>query len=283
MDVITDRAGAIATVTLNRAPSHNSMTADMFAGLLAAFREAEADDVRVIVTKAAGRSFCVGADAADLVSSTDKTLGQTFRQTFEGRQGVGTMGGEAAQSFDDLGFNRWAWEVAQIKVPMIARITGAAAGGGLGLALLHHFRFADTTAKFTTAFGRLGLGCELGCSYFLPEIVGWQRALDMMVTSRVVRADEALEIGLIDQLAEPDQLDHAVMAYADRICATPILAARAAIEARVRRRNTELLQALRLEWERQKSLWGTPEFKASVTGVLARMARAKPSVGQPTS
>jgi enoyl-CoA hydratase/carnithine racemase len=280
VDIRVERVGAIMLVTLNRPEQNNSMTAAMFAQMHAALVEAESDpSVRVVLTKAEGKSFCVGADGGDLQEGLAKPMAQVYRASFEGRQGLPGLGSEAAHLVDRLGFNRWAYAIAQIRVPMIAMVGGAAAGGGLGLALLHHFRFADTNAKFTTAFGRLGLGSELGCSFLLTELVGRQKALDMLVTSRRVMAQEALSIGLVDRLTDPAQLFAETMAYAETIAAMPPLAVRANIDAVLRSREDQLKLAMEREWERQKLLWGTDEpASRRISKVCSPLVGERPAV-----
>jgi enoyl-CoA hydratase/carnithine racemase len=271
MDILSERVGRIMVVTLNRPSRNNSMTPEMFAGLYNAVKEADADpDIRVVVTKAAGKCFCVGADGGDLQESIDKTMPEVFRTNFEGRQGLAPLGGEAAQLVDRMGFNRWPYEFAQFRIPMIAMIGGAAAGGGLALALLHHFRYADTNAKFTTAFGRLGLGSELGCSFLLTELVGRQKALDLLITSRRIDVWQAYAIGLVDRLCDPARLYDETMAYAEEIAKMPPLAVRANIDAVLRARDDALRLVMEREWERQKLLWGTPDFKSAVSEIFGR-------------
>jgi 2-(1,2-epoxy-1,2-dihydrophenyl)acetyl-CoA isomerase len=270
MDILTEHVGPIMVVTLNRAEYSNSMTPAMFEGLYNAYKDAEGGDrTRVIVTKAAGKTFCVGADGGDLLQWLNTPVSEVYRKSFEGKQGLPSLGANPAQLVDRLGFNRWAYEVAQIRVPMIAMIGGAVAGGGLGLALLHHFRFADTKARFTTAFGHLGLGSELGISYLLTELIGRQKALDMFVTSRRVGAEEAFELGLIDRLEQPERLEEATMAYAEQIAAMPPLAVRASIDGILRVRDDQLRLSMEREWERQKLLWGSDEFKEAATKMFA--------------
>lgn len=273
MDILSERVGDIMIVTLNRPEARNGITPEMFAGIMEAFKAAEAGDAKVIVTKAAGKTFCVGADAGGLEAAMDITIEKQFWDDFEGRQGLPGLGGRAARLLDPLGFNRWAWEIAQVRVPSIAVINGAVAGAGLGLSLLHHFRFASRTAKFTTAFGRLGLGPELGSSYLLPDIVGRQNALDLFATSRVIDATRAVEIGLADRLCAPEELLDAAMAYAEEICATPVVAARAGVDAIMRQRDAGLRAAMEQEWSRQKDLWGSDAFKAAVNDLIRRMKK----------
>lgn len=273
MAVLTERQGAVLLCTLDRAGANNSITPEVFSGLLEAYREADRDDgIRAVVTRGAGPNFSVGADIADLSAWVGKPLKDCFREVYEGRQGLPGPGADAARALDTLGMNRWAEAVAGIRVPLIAQIRGVAAGGGLGLALLHHFRFADATARFTTAFGRLGLGSELGVSCLLQHTVGRQKALDMQLTNRLVAAEEAHAMGLVDRLLPPDELETATLAYAQEIAAAAPLAVRAAIDAHQSPRRAELRAALEREWQQQQALWGSEDFREGVAALAERRA-----------
>lgn len=275
MNVTASREGDAMIITMNRPEANNTLTASVMREVLEAFRVAAATDAKVIVTRAEGKNFCVGADAGELLGGLDGSLEDIFRATYEGKQGLPSLGGPTAQALDDLGFNRWAWEISKITVPSIAMISGAVAGGGLALALLHHFRVADEGAKFTTGFGRLALAPELGCSFLLPDVIGRQKALDMMVTSRLVRAEEALQIGLIDRLAEPGRRQQTVDDFAAAICELPVSSGRAAVDAVMSTRRSGLRLALEREWNRQRAVWGNRDFRASMEKILG--GRVKPS------
>jgi 2-(1,2-epoxy-1,2-dihydrophenyl)acetyl-CoA isomerase len=270
--VTTERVGGILVCTMNTGTSGNSITPELFAGLLAAWQEGDRDDaVRVIVTRSAGDHFCVGGDAGQLACWAGKPLEDCFAEEFEGRQGLASLGGGDVRALDPLGMNRWAAAVWEIGIPMVAQIRGAAAGGGLGIALLHHFRIADASAQFTTAFARLGLGTELGVAYLMQLAVGRQRSLSLALTSRSVHAEEALTIGLIDQLAPSAELDQEAMACAEQLARVPPLAARAMVEAHRAPYRTAFFEALRLEWRQQKILWDSEAFRRAAQSLGRNM------------
>lgn len=275
MEVLTERRGATMICTINRPKAGNSITPGVFSGLLEAYREADRDDgIRVIVTRGAGEHFSAGADASQLAAWLGKPFRECFAEAFEGRQGLASLGDSDARALDRLGMNRWAEAVSEIGVPMIAQIRGVVAGGGLGIALLHHFRVGDSSARLTTAFGRLGLGTELGVAYLLQRAVGRQVSLDMTLTSRVVEAEEARALGLLDQLSAPDTLEAATMEYAERIAALPPQSARAMVEAHRAPYRRALREALELEWQQQQVLWDSEAFRE---GVRALSKRRNPS------
>lgn len=274
-DVKIERSGPIMLCTINRPERNNSITPSVFKGLLTAFREADLDpECKVIVTKAEGKNFCVGADSADLGNWVGQPLDQVYYTNFAGKQGT-TKQYSPKDSLDPLGMNRWAFEVVQIDTPMIAAIRGAAAGGGLALALLHHFRVADTSAHFSTGFGRLGLAGELGLSYILPDLIGRQAALQMLIADRSMSGQEAKEAGLVDEIVEPDQLDEEVMKLADRIASLSPASVRASLRAVLEPRRETLRSVMELEYNQQRTLWSSSEFQDGVRRLLAKLNGGK--------
>ncbi len=261
-DVLAERDGPVLICTLNRAENNNSITTPMFKQLYEAWSDADKDpDCRAIVTTAAGRNFCVGADSRHFENWTKMSLETVFKNEFHGRQGLPVLDAEDPEVVS-LGMNRWAWLVSQIKTPMIAVVKGIAAGGGLGLALLHHFRIADETSKFTTSFVHLGLGYELGMSHFLPKLVGHQKALDMSATGRVVKTQEAFDIGLIDRIVDGNFISETAIQFAHDMAAQPPHAVQAAMNAFLSSRDQSLRAAMELEYKQQKVLWDTDDFKS---------------------
>ena len=169
-EVLYDVRDHVALITLNRPEKLNAWTPAMSAGYREALDNATADsDVRVLVLTGAGRGFCAGADL-ELLGGLAETGAR-----------VGGGDREPAQM-----------EPAVPK-PVIAAVNGPCAGLGFVRAMFCDIRFAAAGAKFTTAFARRGLVAEYGLSWLLPRIVGLGRANDLLLTSRVVLAEEALE------------------------------------------------------------------------------------------
>jgi len=189
----------VAVLTLNRPDRLNAWTAEMehvYFGTLE--RCAAAEDVRVIVVTGAGRGFCAGADMQEL-----QTLGQEGVQALQALQALPAAADRRAQTFPQ-----------SIPKPIIAAINGACAGIGLVQALMCDLRFAAEDAKLTTAFSRRGLVAEHGISWILPRLVGPARALDLLLSGRVVLGREAAALGLVNRaLAGETLLEHA-LAYA---------------------------------------------------------------------
>lgn len=167
-------------------------------------------EVRVIVVTGAGERFCVGGDSQALEGHASKGGYDRGLSGAEATPGYGV-----AAEFD----HAFACHFGLSK-PVIAAIKGAAAGIGLSLATFADLRFAAPGTKFTTAHGKLGLPAEYGLSWLLPKIVGTTRAMDLLLTSRVFLAEEALDIGFLNAIHPPEDLLPEVLAYADRLASS---------------------------------------------------------------
>ena len=190
-------ADEIATITLNRPQRMNAWTGRMHTEYRWLLAEAERDpEVRAIVITGAGRAFCAGADSRALEGHIAK-----------GRYDPGTPDELAKPGFGvrpefDADY---AYHFGLTK-PVIAAINGAAAGGGLVLACYADLRFAAAGAKLTSSHGKLNLPAEYGLSWILPRMIGLTRANDLLLTSRVVLAEEALTMGLVNAVVPQDEL-----------------------------------------------------------------------------
>lgn len=195
------RDAGVALLTLNRPERMNGWGGGLAAMFYALLDEADADpDVRAIVVTGAGRAFCAGADMGDL-SSIEKT-------TTDAETDVSTVVGERHPHF-----------LATLGTPVIAAINGACAGIGLTQALMCDVRFAAAGAKFTTSFARRGLIAEYGISWILPRVVGWGVAMDLLLSGRVLLAEEAAALGLVNEVVAPEGLLPHAIAYAEDIAA----------------------------------------------------------------
>ncbi len=200
--VLFDVSEGIATITLNRPERLNAWTGVMATELRTAMEAAEANpEVRVIILTGAGRGFCAGADMNDLTSIS--AAGGTETRAFTPLDPAATADYQHPQT--------WLPTVGK---PIIAAVNGPAAGMGLALILFCDLRFAADTAAFVTAFSRRGLIAEHGTSWMLTRLTGHSRALDLLLSSRRVGADEAYRIGLADRVVPADQLMAETRAYA---------------------------------------------------------------------
>ena len=216
-ELIETIANGVATLTMNRPEARNALTPDMMQGLLSALPRLAADPaVRVVVLTGAGRAFCAGGDVKAFA-----------KRAAAGAAGPG--GSAAGMSFDQkvndlrtrMEVSRWLHEMPK---PTLAVIPGPAAGAGLSMALACDMRIACDDAKLTTAFSKVGLSGDFGGSYFLNHLVGAARARELYFTAQVLRADEALKIGMVNRVAPFEQLAQAAQEYAQELASLPTIA-----------------------------------------------------------
>jgi 2-(1,2-epoxy-1,2-dihydrophenyl)acetyl-CoA isomerase len=274
-DILTDRVRNTLMVTLNRPDHANSVHGTLFRDVVHAFEAADADEeVRAIATIGAGPTFCVGADR-DVFASLGQTGGIDLHELgFQGK--VGGDWGLPPQSRDQrradtLGVGRWVHRMMDVGTPSIAGINGGAAGGGLALALMHDFRIASSEAKLVPAFIALGVSPELGLSYILPRLVGYSKALELMTRVAPIEADEALALGLVNQVVESSELRDAVLARADELAKFPPVAV--SMVKRLLRQSLEssLDVQLEREWHNQTRLFGFSDTGPRVRAYLDRI------------
>ena len=195
----------VATITLHRPERLNAWTGRMHAEYRALLEQAARDPaVRVIVVTGSGRGFCAGADSRALE-------GHVERGGYDAGLGDDVaMPGYGVRPEFDADF---AYQFG-IPKPIIAAVNGPAAGVGFVLACYCDLRFAARGAKLTTSHGRLGLPAEYGLSWLLPRLIGVARAADLLLSSRVVLAEEAEQMGLVNQVLAPGELIAHTEAYA---------------------------------------------------------------------
>ncbi len=187
----------VALISLHRPHRNNAWTGTMDREYRQCLAAADADpDVRVIVVTGTGDRFCVGGDSKALEGHVERGGYDTGLRGDEATPGHGTD-----PRFD----HPFAFHYG-LATPVIAAVNGAAAGIGMALACFADLRFAGAGAKFTTAHGKLGLPAEYGLSWTLPRLIGVGRAMDILLTSRVVSAEEALDFGLVNRVCPPETL-----------------------------------------------------------------------------
>ena len=210
--VLRDIDDGVATITLNRPDRLNAWTDELENAYFDALEACGADrGVRVIVVTGAGRGFCAGADMDDL-------------------QAIGGDGLEHRNAAADPRPQTFALTIPK---PIVAAINGPCAGLGLVHALMCDIRFAAADAKLTTAFSRRGLVAEHGISWILPRLVGPARALDLLLSGRVLLAEEAERLGLVNRAIEPDRLLEETYAYARELATQCSPASMAAMKRQV--------------------------------------------------
>jgi enoyl-CoA hydratase/carnithine racemase len=206
-----DVSDEIATITLNRPARMNAWIGRMNTEYRFALEQAERDEsVGAIIVTGAGRAFCVGADSRALEGHIAKGAYEPGTPADIAKPGYGIR-----PEFDA----DFAYHFGLTK-PVIAAVNGAVAGIGLVLACFADLRYAAAGAKFTTAHGKLNLPAELGLSWLLPRMIGLTRANELLLSSRVFLAEEALSLGLVNAVLPPDELILHVTSYARNLIST---------------------------------------------------------------
>ena len=209
-DLLESVKDGVATLTLNRPDRLNAMSGAMLDALLEALpRLAEDGSVGVVVVTGAGRGFCAGGDVKAMA---------------EGREfGGDTLEDKAQGLRDKMEVSRWLHEMPK---PTIAMVRGAAACAGLSLALACDLRVAADSARFATAFARVGYSGDFGGSWFLTQLVGTAKARELYYTADILDAQQALALGLVNRVVPDARLEEETQALALKLARGPRVALR---------------------------------------------------------
>lgn len=247
--VLCDDGAPVCTVTINRPDVLNALDETVLVALRETFeRLAAARDVRcVILTGAGNRAFVAGADVAHM---TELTVEQARRFAAAGHAMAGAM--------------------SRLPAAIVAAVGGYALGGGLELALSADFIYASRAAKLGLPEVTLGVIPGFGGIRRLADRIGLARAREMVMTGRIIDAEEAARIGLVNRVTEPDALLPSVREVADTIARSAPLAVAAARRAFGRVRDLPLDMALALEQELFASLFATADQKEGMRAFVAK-------------
>jgi len=206
--IIYEKSPPLSIISLNRPEARNAFTIPMTNSMCQAIRDASSDpSIKVIIIRGEGGAFSAGGDIKEMA---------------EGKLAAWDM-------------KEYLWENVQrlpllldeVDKPVIASIHGPAYGGGFDLSMACDFRIASEQATFCSTFVRIGLAPGAGGAYFLPRIVGLTKALEILLTGRVIKTDEALKIGLVDKIVPSGLLPGETRAFAEEIAAGPLTSLRA--------------------------------------------------------
>ncbi|MDT0203937.1 enoyl-CoA hydratase-related protein [Nocardioides sp. AE5] len=197
----------LAVITLDDHPRRNVMSDEMTASWVRAIDELAGDrDVRAVVVTGAGSAFCSGGDLGWLAAEPDASVDQLRARM--------------------LPFYRAWLSIRRLEVPTIAAINGPAIGAGLCVALACDIRYAADTARMGAPFVHLGLHPGMASTYLFDDVVGRAVARDLLLTGRIVDAEEAMRLGLVSQVIAADGFDDAVLEAASRVAAAAPVATR---------------------------------------------------------
>jgi 2-(1,2-epoxy-1,2-dihydrophenyl)acetyl-CoA isomerase len=217
------RSENVLVLALNR-PEVNALTSEVLSALAEALEEARKDPgVRALVLTGKGRAFSAGQDLKEF--------------------------GDQAPDYEAhlRKYNRVVEALVYLDKPTVAALNGAAAGAGLSLALACDFRLASEEASLTTAFSRIGLVPDSGMTFFLPRLVGYAKALELILLSPRLSAREALELGLVHRVVAPERLLEEALGLAHALAQGPTRAFALAKKALLESHRLSLEEALALE------------------------------------
>jgi 2-(1,2-epoxy-1,2-dihydrophenyl)acetyl-CoA isomerase len=204
--ILCELSDSVLKITLNRPDKLNALTDVMLQELHAAFAKAAGDKAtRCVLLTGAGKGFCPGQDLANVQEMS--------------RGGKPAYGEHIRSNYNPL-----ILAMTRHPKPIVAAINGVAAGAGMSLAMACDVRIASEKASFLQAFVNIGLVPDSGSTWFLPRLVGRQRALELMLSGRKLSAAEALEWGLVNQVVAPEQLLEEATKIAARYAAAPTYA-----------------------------------------------------------
>ena len=209
---------------------------------------AEDEKVRTIVLKGEGKAFCAGQDLAEI---TDPE-------------------GPALKSIVGEHYNPIISRIRTIEKPVIAAVNGVAAGAGANIALACDIVFAKKSASFIQAFSKIGLIPDSGGTYFLPRIIGFQKAMALMMTGDKISADEAEEMKMIYRAINDEDFDKTVMNFAEKLSKMPTKALGLTKKAVNSGYNNTLQEQLDLEENLQNEAGQTVDFNEGVQAFLEK-------------
>jgi enoyl-CoA hydratase/carnithine racemase len=248
--VISDDQGPIRYLTLSQPERKNAIPPDGWAQITGAIEAFAGSTQRVLVIRGDGEDFCSGADL-------DTATVEQRKSPAVGRQVMRRPGGAATALY-------------QLTRPTIAAVDGVAIGAGMNLALCCDFVIATSRARFSEVFVKRGLTLDFGGTWLLPRLVGLARAKELVLTGRMVDANEALELGLVTRLVAAEDLDAVVEALALELAAGAPLAQRFIKNALSRALDMTFEEAIAFESQAQAALFASGDYREGVTAFLER-------------
>jgi len=238
----------IKTITFNQPSRKNAVDFAMTRDLRDAVLETARDESRVLILTGAGDAFCAGADLKSGVTGTDVT---EYLRTYT---------------------NPTIVALRTMPKPVIAKVRGVAVGVGCNYALAADLRIASTDAKFGQIFARIGLMPDGGSTYFLPRMIGYARAFEWMATAGILDARRCYELGIVNRVVEPGDLDTAVDELAMRLASGPSLAYAGIKRALNAGDSGSLAEALEAEATGQRTCITSADFREGVAAFLEKRA-----------
>lgn len=249
--IVYEVSEAVAVVTMNRPDKFNAFTGQMNREITEALKQAQKDpEVRCILLTGAGRAFNAGQDLGEVTGDSQVDFGGMLRNRY----------------------NPMILQFQKTEKPIIAAINGVAAGAGMSMALACDIRLASDKASFVNAFVNIGLVPDSGGCYYLPRIVGIGKALELAFTGEKVSAEEALRIGLVNQVYPAERFQEEALAYARKLAMQPTRAIGLIKRTMLKGLEMGLEETLQYEAFAQEAAGSTADYKEGVQAFLEKRA-----------
>lgn len=251
--ILIHREGKICKITLNRPESLNAFGGPMREELLNALENAADDErIRAVVLTGHGKAFCSGGDINFMTALKERNA------PFEDFFPLLNMGIQVVTT------------IRAMPKPVVACVNGAAAGAGLNLALACDFRVASSEAKFGESFVKIGLHPDWGGTYFLRQLVGDSKALELMMTGDPIDAPEALRIGLVNKVVPHDSLESQTYLFTRKLTDAPATAISGMKKWLWELQKEPLKQAMEWEIEAARACWDSPDSLEGLKAFLEK-------------
>ncbi len=249
MEILINHSNGVCELRLNRPSVFNSFNKDMAMQLQQALDACDLDDaVRAIVITGEGKAFCAGQDLAEAMDPDGPELQAIVRDHY----------------------NPIIERIRSIEKPIIAAVNGVAAGAGANIALACDIAIAKKSASFIQAFSKIGLIPDSGGTFFLPRIIGMQKAMALMMTGDKVTADQAVELNMIYKSVDDDDFESEVKQFAETIAKMPTRGLGLTKKAINASYSNTLTEQLALEETLQTEAGETYDFREGVNAFLEK-------------
>jgi 2-(1,2-epoxy-1,2-dihydrophenyl)acetyl-CoA isomerase len=253
MEILTEHRSGVMQITLNRPEVYNSFNRTMALQMQASLNEAAANEsVRAVVITGSGKAFCAGQDLAEAIDPEGPGLERILAEHY----------------------NPIIQQIVALPKPVVALVNGVAAGAGANIALACDVVIAHEQASFIQAFSKIGLIPDSGGTYFLPRLIGAQKALALMLTGDKVSAKEAEALNMIYKAVEAETYETFTADFVSKLALMPTRALALTKKAVQESWNNTLSEQLNLELALQVEAGNTEDFKE---GVQAFLDKRKPN------
>lgn len=253
MEILTEHRNGVMQITLNRPEVYNSFNRTMALQMQASLNEAAANEsVRAVVITGSGKAFCAGQDLAEAIDPEGPGLERILAEHY----------------------NPIIQQIVALPKPVVALVNGVAAGAGANIALACDVVIAHEQASFIQAFSKIGLIPDSGGTYFLPRLIGAQKALALMMTGDKVSAKEAEGLNMIYKAVEAETYETFTADFVSKLALMPTRALALTKKAVQESWNNTLSEQLNLELALQVEAGNTEDFKE---GVQAFLDKRKPN------